>query len=228
MNTNTAARAFHGTIAALVTSTLIAQCVLTHGERRSLLNTFSYFTIQSNVLVLVTSAVLAVRPTIAGPWWRVLRLAALAGITVTGIVYATVIAPYVHLSGAAMIYNVTFHYVVPIASVVGFVLVGPRLRLYNRDLAFMAWPLMWLVYTMLRGALLHPEFTGLGQSASHYPYQFLDIDQVAVFEVVASIALVTVLLTGIGIAYIHAEQHLESRRSTPNRLFTTRSRDIGV
>jgi hypothetical protein len=217
MNTTTAAKAFHGTLAALLTSTLVAQCILTHSEGRSLVNTFSYFTIQSNVLVLVTSLVLAVRPTIAGPWWRVLRLAALTGITVTGIVYATVIAPYVHLTGAASVYNDTFHYVVPIASVVGFVFIGPRLHLYHRDLAFMAWPLLWLVYTMLRGALLHPEFTGLGEAASHYPYTFLDVDQVSMYEVVGSVIFVTLLLLGIGVGYIHAERRLESHRSTRER-----------
>lgn len=213
MSRTAATRAFHGAIAALLTYTLVAQCILTHSEGRSLVNTFSYFTIQSNVLVLVTSAVLAIRPTISGPWWRALRLAALTGITVTGIVYATVIAPYVHLSGAAMLYNYTFHYVVPIASIVGFFLVGPRLRLYNQDLVFMVWPVMWLVYTMLRGALLHPEFTGFSATASHYPYQFLDVDQVSMFEVVGSVTFVTLLLVGIGIGYVHAERRLESRHS---------------
>ena len=223
MTTNLAVRVFHGTIAALLTFTLTAQCVLTHDEGRSLVNTFSYFTIQSNVLVLVTSFVLAIRPTIATPWWHVLRLAALTGITVTGLVYATVLAPYVHLTGAAMVYNETFHYVVPIATVVGFVFVGPRLPLHHRDMVFMAWPLVWLGYTMLRGALLHPEFTGLGQTASHYPYQFLDVDQVSMFEVVGSVILLTLLLAGIGIGYIHAERRLESRRST-GRQCTNESR----
>ncbi len=206
-----AVRVFYGTIAALLTYTLIAQCILTHSEGRSLVNTFSYFTIQSNLLVLVTSFVLAVRPTISGPWWRVVRLGALTGITVTGLVYATLLAPYVHLTGTAMIYNYIFHYVVPIASVIGFVVVGPRLALFDRDLAFMAWPVLWLVYTMLRGAFLHPEFTGFSSTASHYPYEFLDVDGVSMFEVVGSIVFVTLLLVGIGVGYIRAERRLTRR-----------------
>jgi hypothetical protein len=199
---------FHGVLALLLAATLIAQCVLTHREGRSLVNTFSYFTIQSNVLVLVAAAVLAARPTATGPVWRVLRLASLTGITVTGLVYATVLAPYVHLTGWAMAYNCVFHYVMPAASVVGFVVIGPRLLLRPRDLVAMVWPVLWLVYTMLRGALLHPEFTGFAQAPSHYPYEFLDVDRVSIVEVVASIAFVSVLLVGIAIAYIAASRRL--------------------
>ena len=54
-------RTFYGSIAVVLAATLIAQCVLTHREGRSLVNTFSYFTIQSNVLVLIAAAVLARR-----------------------------------------------------------------------------------------------------------------------------------------------------------------------
>ena len=184
-------RAFYGSIAVVLAATLVAQCMLTHREGRSLVNTFSYFTIQSNLLVLIAAAVLALRPSASGPAWRVLRLGSLTGITVTGLVYATVLAPYVHLTGWAMVYNCVFHYVMPAASVLGFVLVGPRLRLRARDLVFMVWPVLWLVATMLRGALLHPEFTGFSQAPSHYPYEFLDVDRVSLVEVVGSIAFVS-------------------------------------
>ncbi len=98
-----------------------------------------------------------------------LRLGSLTGITVTGLVYATVLAPYVHLTGWAMVYNCVFHYAMPAAGVVGFLLIGPRLRLRARDLVSMVWPVLWLVYTMVRGALLHPEFTGFASAPSHYP-----------------------------------------------------------
>ncbi|MET0324220.1 MAG: Pr6Pr family membrane protein [Ilumatobacteraceae bacterium] len=201
-------RAYYGFFAAVLVATLIAQCILTHREGRSLVNTFSYFTIQSNVLVLIASAVLAVRPNVSGPAWRVLRLGSLCGITVTGLVYATVLAPYVHLTGWAMVYNCIFHYVMPAASVVGFVLVGPRVRLWSRDLVFMAWPVLWLAYTMLRGAFLHPEFTGFSQAPSHYPYEFLDVDRVSLVEVVGSITFVTLLLVGIGMGYIALSRRL--------------------
>jgi hypothetical protein len=204
-------RCFYGTLATLLLYTLVAQCALTSHQGRSLVNTFSYFTIESNVLVLVTSGVLCVRPDASGTLWRVLRLAALCGITVTGIVYTAVLAPYVHLSGWSLAYDYVFHYVIPAASVVGFVFIGPRLRFRSNDFVYMAWPVVWLAYTMVRGAVAKPQFRGFGEPASHYPYRFLDIDRVTVSEVVGSVILIAALLIACGFAYIYGERWLESK-----------------
>jgi hypothetical protein len=204
-------RCFHGAMAGLLGYTLVAQVLLTSSEGRSIVNMFSYFTIQSNVLVFAMSVVLLVRPRVDGPLWRVVRLAALCGITLTGIVYATVIAPYVHLSGEALVYDYIFHYVVPIATVIGFVFVGPRLAFQHPDMVFLVWPVLWLVYTMVRGAVLDPVFQGLGEAPSHYPYRFLDVDAVSTAEVVGSIVVITILLVGLGFGYLHAERWLDAR-----------------
>jgi hypothetical protein len=55
------------------------------------LRVFSFFTIQSNLLAGITSAQLFRNPNRDGRIWRAMRLAALFGITVTGIVYSTVL-----------------------------------------------------------------------------------------------------------------------------------------
>jgi hypothetical protein len=206
-------RCYYGVITLLLGYTLVAQILLTHHQGRSLANMFSYFTIQSNVLVLVASAVMAVRPQLTSVWWKVFRLAELCGITLTGIVYAAVIAPYVHLSGWALAYNYVFHYVMPIAAVLGFIFVGPRLQFSYREMWFLAWPIGWLVYTMLRGAFVKPEFVGFGEPPSHYPYRFLDVGHVSIFEVVGSVAIIALALIGLGIAYIKGERRLERRPS---------------
>jgi hypothetical protein len=203
-------RWYYGGLTVVLLYTLVAQCFLTHHQGRSLANTFSYFTIQSNVLVLVTSAVLCARPEVSGALWRVVRLAALCGITVTGIVYTTVLAPYVHLSGWGLAYDYVFHYLVPAASVIGFVFVGPRLRFRGGDFVYMAWPVLWLVYTMVRADVTRPKFRGFGEATSRYPYRFLDIDRVSTSEVVGSIVLVAALLVGCGFAYLYGERRLEA------------------
>ena len=100
----------------------------------------------------------------------------------------------------------------PAAVVAGFLLVGPRVRLRARDLVFTVWPVSWLVYTMLRGALLQPEFTGFTAAPSHSPYEFLHVDRVSLVEVVGSIAFLSVLLAGIGVAYIDASRRLDTLR----------------
>jgi hypothetical protein len=204
-------RCYYGALAAVLLYTLIAQCLLTHRQGRSLVNMFSYFTIQSNLLVLATSVVLCVRPNVTGALWRAVRLAALCGITVTGVVYTAVLAPYVHLSGWGLVYDYIFHYVVPIAAVVGFVVVGPRLPFRGRDMVFIVWPVLWLVYTMTRGAVAHPEFQGFGETPSHYPYHFLDVDRVSAAEVIVSIVVIAAIVVCIGLAYMWAERRLDAR-----------------
>jgi hypothetical protein len=101
-------------------------------------------------------------------------------------------------------------HVVPAGYVIGFVFVGPRLRFRGSDFLYLAWPVLWLAYTMVRGAATHPQFRGFGEEASRYPYRFLDIDRVSTAEVVGSIILVAALLVGCGFAYLYAERWLES------------------
>jgi hypothetical protein len=83
--------------------------------------------------------------------WRVLRLDALIGISVTGVVYTTVLAGTQHLTGWAVT-DTVFHYVPPIAAVAGWLVFGPRPRLDGRSLALaLAWPLAYFGYTLLHG-----------------------------------------------------------------------------
>nr|WP_255480600.1 Pr6Pr family membrane protein [Quadrisphaera sp. RL12-1S] len=130
-------------------------------------NLFSYFTILSNVLVLATSALFALRSEPSGALFRVLHLDALLSIVATGVVYAVLLAATEHPTGWSVVSNTIFHDVVPVAFPLAWLVFGPRPRLTWRLVALaFAWPVAWLVYTFVRGAL-----TGW------YPYGFLDATQ---------------------------------------------------
>ena len=86
-----AARVLHATTATLVTAALVLQVVVVvrDGVRpvgARLLDLAGSFAIQSNLLVAFTAVTLALRADRDGPVWRVARLDALLGITVTGLV----------------------------------------------------------------------------------------------------------------------------------------------
>jgi hypothetical protein len=82
-----------------------------------LLRVASFFTIQSNVLLAVTSAQLGLSPARDGRVWRILRLDALVGIAATGVVYATVLARIHEPRGwEQVVSNAIFHYGAPIAA----------------------------------------------------------------------------------------------------------------
>jgi hypothetical protein len=131
-----------------------------------IIRVFSFFTVLSNLLSGIVSAQLAVRPDRDGPVWRVVRLAALVGITVTGIVYSTVLAQIHEPRGfSETLVNVLVHYVVPIMMIVGWLAFGPRPRI---DTATVLWSLLypasWMAYTLVRGAIW-----------KWYPYPFVDV-----------------------------------------------------
>jgi hypothetical protein len=84
---------------------------------------FSYFTIQSNVLVAVATF-LIITGRMRTQWFRVIRLASLIGITVTGVVAAVALPPSPDYSTANLICDRLLHIVVPVLAFVGWIASG--------------------------------------------------------------------------------------------------------
>ena len=80
---------------------------------------FAYFTIQSNLLVAIAATSLARDPDRDGAAWRVLRLAGVVGITVTGIVHFLLLRPLLDLHGWDYAADKLLHLAVPVLAVVG-------------------------------------------------------------------------------------------------------------
>lgn len=163
---------------------------------------FSYFTVESNLLVLFSAATLAWNPQRDGALWRVLRLDALLGIAVTGVVFTTVLSGLVQHSGVGTWINAGFHYVSPLMALLGWLLFGPRPRIDGRTLllAFI-WPVAWLAYTLIRGAL-----------TAWYPYPFLNAHNLGYSRVAVNIAVI--MLGACAFAWLlwRVEKWLPGRR----------------
>ena len=211
MTSNARVRRWYGVLAVVISVALIGQLYLTIRDHHSVLNYFSYFTVQSNLLVLAMSLWFVRAPGANGFGSQLLRVAALTGITVTGLVYGIVIAPTVHPTGAALVFTVLFHYVSPAMAVLGFVLIGPRLAMGWRAMWFLVWPIAWLIYTMVRAVVSHPNYVRPDNSLSHYPYGFLDTGLHSQSAVAIAIVLITVLLIALAAGYIAASRRLGRR-----------------
>jgi len=172
----TAARAWHLATAVVALAALLLQLVLVvNGDAilvdhdppnlvERILRYFAYFTIESNILVLVTTARLARDAAYDGSRWRVVRIAAVSGITVTGLVHWFLLRPLLHLDGADLVADKLLHLVVPVLAVLGWLVFGPRPRIeWPGCLRAAVWPLAWLAVMLVAGGL-----TGW------YPYPFLD------------------------------------------------------
>ncbi len=222
-----AARWWFGGIAVVVATALVIQIVLilvggqdansgsnaTGPVGTRLVRLFSFFTVQSNLFVLGTSIALVLAIRRDGRLWRVLRLDALLGIIITGLVYETILAPLVHLEGWALVATIGFHYISPWATLIGWLIFGPRPRMtwMTLPLAFI-WPVLWLVYTFVHGAV-----TGW------YPYPFLDVTEIGfadslrnslvVLAIGVVIAVILVLLDRRLPALVHDRGRLSDRNS---------------
>ncbi|MCI2415818.1 Pr6Pr family membrane protein [Saccharopolyspora sp. K220] len=121
-------------------------------------------------------------PVRAGRGWRVLQLDALLGITITGVVFAFVLAKLVHLTGVAYLVTVGFHYISRWMMLIGWLLFGPRPRIRWSTVAWaFGWPVLWIAYTFVHGALV-----------AWYPYPFLNPDRLGFSTALTNTLLVLV------------------------------------
>ncbi|GIG35724.1 Pr6Pr family membrane protein [Cellulomonas pakistanensis] len=146
-----------------------------------LVRLLSYFTIQSNVLVLLASALLAVRPGRSGRVMAVLQLDALLCIAVTGVVYHAVLAGEgLALTPSGEAANLLLHTVTPVGAWVAWLLVGPRPRFRWSTVGWsVLYPVVWIGYTFVRGA-----------ATGWYPYPFLDVAALGTATAARNTALV--------------------------------------
>lgn len=201
----TASRVWHLLIAVDVAAALVIQVglILTGGPDPNtgetvasvgigtrLIQTISYFTIQSNILVLIVAITLVIDPLRDGRVWRVLRLDALLGITITGLVFDLVLIRYVHPAGWQLAATIGFHYVAPWATLLGWLLFGPRPRIDRSTVTWaFLWPFAWIAYTFVRGALV-----------GWYPYPFLDVPEIGYWASIrntGSVLAVAIVLVAV-------------------------------
>ena len=168
-------------------------------------NVFCYFTVQSNVIVGVTTALLAVGPHRTSTVFRVFRLAGLIGITITGVVFHLVLAGLQDLKGAAATADLLLHTVVPVLAVLGWLLFGPR-RLTSWRVAALAllFPLGWVAFALVRGELI-----------GFYAYPFIDVRVLGYPRVLGNVVLVGLLFFTLAAGAIFLDRRLPRHSRIP-------------
>jgi hypothetical protein len=186
-------------------------------------NFFSYFTIQSAFIAVVTlsiAALFALREPRDPAWLGVLRTMATVYVVLSGLVFAVIV---VESSSHGYRVDVPWsdtllHFVVPALALIAWtadsvLAVNPRV-----PWATVGWvlvfPVGWLVYTLFRGA-----------DVGWYPYFFLDEAQVgSVFGVVVSCAIVLLIFLALTSSLV-AVNRLLWRRARDRRARPSRSPD---
>lgn len=164
---------------------------------------FSYFTIQANFLVAV-SMVFIVRDRLGSQLFRVVRLASLVGITVTGIVAAIALPPSPNYTFGSLVCDRLLHIVVPVLTFVGWLAFGPRGLVRREDLLpSLIWPVLWLAATL-----------ALGPFVGWYPYPFINVDQLGYGRTLLNCAVIAVLFLGLAALARWGDRRLTGDRDT--------------
>jgi hypothetical protein len=158
-------------------------------------NYFSYFTIDSNLIaaaVLILGAARWNRPTTDA--FDLVRGAAVVYMSITGLVF-TLLLSNTDVDTAIRWVNTVVHELMPLVLLADWLVTPPSAKLQLRQgLLWLSFPLVWIVYTIIRGAIVN-----------RYPYPFLDpanggYASVAVYCVAILVAMIVVSAITVGLA----------------------------
>lgn len=210
MQATTFQRASAAAVAVLAAAALVLQYVLIVQNRSGVLGGagwatleyFSYFTILSNLIVLVVATSFARGA--APSWWASAsaRGAAALYIGVTGGIYALVLSGLWAPTGLQWLADVALHYAVPLAYLGWWLLVAPHGGLTAIDaLRWLAFPLAYVGWVFMRGNWLQA-----------WPYPFMDVDALGLGVVLRNSAVVCALFVAGAFALIGIDRLLARTR----------------
>jgi|tagenome__1003787_1003787.scaffolds.fasta_scaffold20620968_2 hypothetical protein len=153
-------------------------------------NLLFFFTIESNIIIAVTTLLLAIRIRRWSALFRYFWLAGIVSILITGIVYHAVLAKNAHFTGLGAVATQLLHTVVPVLALAGWLVFGPRNRFTWSLVALsLVHPAVFLVVTLARGAMI-----------DWYPYPFLDATQLSYGRIAVNSVVLAILFVAFAVA----------------------------
>jgi hypothetical protein len=143
----------------------------------AIVNFFSFFTILSNVgaivVMLLGAYLLLTRKGQDPDWFNLLRASVATYMIITGIVYNLLLRGIQLPQGQTLEWsNEILHVAVPIALLLDWLFTPGRGPIaWNQLWKILVFPIVWVVYTMVRGPFTPNELTG---ATYWYPYPFLN------------------------------------------------------
>jgi hypothetical protein len=132
-------------------------------NRLNLVNFFSFFTIESNILVALVFIFGGLyKPTSSR--WALVRGAAALYMTITGLVYVALLSGLEDsLQTQVPWVNTTLHYLMPAVALLDWIAIRPVKVPFKSALVWLVFPIVYLCYSLVRG-----HYVGW------YPYPFLN------------------------------------------------------
>jgi len=185
-------------------------------------NFFSFFTIESNLLavvVLVAGAIILLARRGEDPrWFLVLRLCVVTYMVTTGIVYNLLLRGIQLPQGSTLPWsNEILHVVGPLWMLLDWLLApGRRPLAWRSAWVVVVFPIVWAGYTLIRGPLTADAVLGRDY---WYPYPFLDpnLAPTGYWSVALYIVLIAAVigLTALAAVWISRRARPRARRAAP-------------
>lgn len=137
---------------------------------------FSFFTILTNILVALCFTFLLFKP--ASKWGIYFKRPSVATaitvyITIVGVVYNIVLRPLWNPQGLQLVVDELLHSVIPVLVLAYWFAFVPKGKLgWKQFLPWLLYPLIYLVYVLIRGSLW-----------GSYPYPFINVESLGYEEV---------------------------------------------
>jgi hypothetical protein len=141
----------------------------------ALIRFFSFFTIQTNLLLALMLTMAAATPDAdTRPGRAGLKAATVVYVVVVGAVYAILLSHLYQFKGYVLFADRILHDVIPILYPVYWLAFAPKGGVRRSDpFLWLIFPILYFIYTLIRGALI-----------GAYPYPFLDVGKLGVGQVV--------------------------------------------
>ena len=178
----------------------------------SLFNSLSYYTFQSNFLVLlwVTAAVIydiIPRKREEKPFFlkSIVRGAITVYITFTFIVFAILLQPFATPTTDLLsnIRNILLHYLIPIMFIIDWIITEQEEKYeWKWEIYWLVYPLCYLLYTLIRGAIIN-----------WYPYYFFDVNRIGLPMVMVYSAALSGFFMFLIAVFIFSNRKLNARKN---------------
>ena len=141
----------------------------------------NFYTIQSNILVLVTEIILLISMFFdtklkekSYKFLSILKYMTTVAITITLIVFWCLLAPYMARETLMSFSCILVHLVIPCGMLIDYFAGSEKYRLKKKDILYcLVPPICYLIFCFVRANVSEIRLTG----GSRFPYWFLDIDE---------------------------------------------------
>jgi hypothetical protein len=153
-------------------------------------NFFSYFTVESNALAVISLVFSSIALAAGRTSERLefFRGAVTLYMTTTILIFIVLLSGYPASELTAVPWdNTVLHYIMPLVIIVDWLVVNRRRAIqYRRALLWLSYPLLYLVYSLIRGPIV-----------GWYPYPFMDASLHGYLPVVLTSVVIAVVLAAI-------------------------------